>query len=68
MDAPIWSNDLLYLGQMIITISITVALTAGCFYLSKRADRRRALRLARSGNPEPAVRPRQPIAPQRRAP
>lgn len=46
MDAPVWSNDLLYLRLMIVTIVITVALTAFCFYLSSRADRRRATRIA----------------------
>jgi hypothetical protein len=46
MDAPVWSNDLLYLREMIVIMIITVALTWGCFYLSKRADRRRAERVA----------------------
>ena len=46
MDAPVWTNDLLYLKEMIATIIVTVALTLGCFYLSRRADRKRADRLA----------------------
>ncbi|MBA3826164.1 MAG: hypothetical protein H0X24_19975 [Ktedonobacterales bacterium] len=46
MDSPVWSNDILYLKEMIATISVTIAITIGCFYLSRRADRKRADRLA----------------------
>ncbi len=46
MDSPVWSNDILYLKEMVATITVTVAITLGCFYLSRRADRKRADRLA----------------------
>lgn len=46
MDAPVWTNDLVYLDQMVITILITIAIIGFCFYISKRADRRRDLRVA----------------------
>ncbi len=46
MDAPIWSNDLLYLRELIIIMTITVVMIGVCFYFSKRADGRRALRAA----------------------
>lgn len=48
MDAPVWTNDLVYLDQMVITMVITVALIVFCFYISKRADRRRNLRMAQT--------------------
>jgi hypothetical protein len=46
MDAPVWSNDLLYLKEMILTSVVTAAIIYGCFYLSRRADRRRTDRVA----------------------
>ncbi len=46
MDAPVWSNDLLYLKETIVIMLITVAITWWAFYVSKRSDRRRAMRLA----------------------
>ncbi len=46
MDAPVWSNDLLYLREMILTIAITVGMTWLCFYISRKADRKRAARIA----------------------
>jgi hypothetical protein len=46
MDSPVWSNDIQYLKEMILTIAVTIAITLWCFYLSKRADRKRADRLA----------------------
>ena len=46
MDSPVWSNDILYLKEMVATITVTVGITLWCFYLSRRADRRRADRLA----------------------
>jgi hypothetical protein len=46
MDSPVWSNDILYLKEMILTIVVTVAIIVVCFYLSRRADHRRADRLA----------------------
>jgi hypothetical protein len=49
MDAPVWSNDLLYLGEMILTLAVTTAIIVVCFYFSRREDRRRAARLAHGG-------------------
>jgi hypothetical protein len=46
MDAPVWSNDLLYLKEMVLTMVITAGLTWLCFYYSRKADRRRAARVA----------------------
>lgn len=46
MDSPIWSNDLLYVQELIVITIVTVAITAYCFMVSRRADRRRAARLA----------------------
>jgi hypothetical protein len=46
MDAPVWSNDLLYLKEMIYTIIITVGMIWVCFYFTRKADRRRAARVA----------------------
>jgi hypothetical protein len=46
VDAPVWSNDLLYLREMILTIAVTAALTWYCFYISRKADRKRAARIA----------------------
>ena len=53
MDAPVWSNDLLYLKLMILTIAITVVVTAFCMYISSRADKRRAARIAHGLPPHP---------------
>ena len=47
MDSPIWSNDLLYVKELIIIIIISVAMIVICTYVSKRDDRKRALRTAR---------------------
>ena len=54
MDAPVWSNDLLYLKEMIVIMLITIAVTWWAFYVSKRSDRRRALRLAAQKAQPPA--------------
>lgn len=47
MDAPVWSNDLLYLREMIYTIIVTVGMIWICFYFSRKSDRRRAARVAK---------------------
>jgi hypothetical protein len=54
MDNPSWSNDILYLQQVIIVLIVTVIITAICFYISKRADKRRALRLSHADNSTPS--------------
>jgi hypothetical protein len=46
MDAPIWSNDMLYLQEMLLTFAVTAVITWVCFYLSRRADRERKRRVA----------------------
>jgi hypothetical protein len=46
MDNPVWSNDILYLKEMLITIAASILITIGCFRVSRRADRKRADRLA----------------------
>ncbi len=46
MDAPIWSNDLLYLKEMIAIFIITAVITVYCFRVSRKSDRQRALRMA----------------------
>ena len=46
MDAPIWSNDLLYVRELIIIMTITAIMIGVCFYFSKRDDRKRAVRAA----------------------
>ncbi len=57
MDAPVWTNDLLYLKEMILTMVVTTGVTLLCFYYSRKADRKRAARLAH-GLP-PVKRPQQ---------
>ena len=46
MYSPVWSNDLLYLKECIIITILTIIITAVCFYISKRDDRKRSLRIA----------------------
>jgi Flp pilus assembly protein TadB len=46
MDAPIWSNDLLYVRELLIIMTISAVMIGVCFYFSKRNDRKRALRTA----------------------
>jgi hypothetical protein len=53
MDAPIWTNDLVYLQQMILTMVVTAVIIGVCFYLSKRSDRRYVMRAARGARPMP---------------
>jgi preprotein translocase subunit YajC len=50
MDAPIWSNDALYLREMIVILSLTAIITFACFYISKRSDRRRQQRLSQAAS------------------
>jgi hypothetical protein len=69
MDAPIWSNDLLYVRELIIIMTITAIMIGVCFYFSKRDDRKRSLRAAHaatlqagdgeSEQPAPAATPQQ---------
>jgi hypothetical protein len=46
MDSPVWSNDLLYVKELIIILIISVAMIAVCFRVSKRDDRRHMTRAA----------------------
>jgi|GEM_PF-4601371 len=45
MENPVYSNDLVYLRELIIIMIVTTAIIYGCFYISKKADRRRARRI-----------------------
>lgn len=44
MDAPVWSNDILYFWEFVATIMITLLMVGVCFYISRNADHRRAAR------------------------
>lgn len=48
MDAPVWSNDLVYLKETVIIMIVTVLMIAVCFYFTQRAERKRSYRLARA--------------------
>jgi hypothetical protein len=46
MDAPVWSNDILYLREAIVILIITILIIAITFSISRKEDHRRAGRLA----------------------